>query len=349
MLKNIFSCLAINLVFLMVSSHSGYSQGVVHQPMQLMFYNVENLFDTYDDTTKNDNDFLPGGLMRWTFTRYNKKINSIYKTIVAAGEWNPPSIVAFCEVENRRVVEDLIYGTYLSKFNYGILHEESPDQRGIDVCMIYRKDYVDIIEYKYWVPCEKEDEVFTSRSILYSKIRIGNDTLHIMINHWPSRRGGVLAAENLRRRVAGLVKTKTDSLIRSSGGAVRIILLGDFNCTPGDKVMKSVVNNDDPDCALINLSELLAADGIGTYRYLGIWEIIDQAIVSKDLLTPDSGLYTSKEMLRIFKPDFLLAKDPKYPGFSPLSTYRGYRYRGGYSDHLPILLDLKVKVQDQQE
>ena len=117
-----------------------------------MFYNVENLFDIYDDTLKDDNEFLPDGVMRWNFTRYNKKINSLYKTIVAAGEWNPPAIVALCEVENRKVLEDLIYGTYLSKYNYRIIHEESPDQRGIDVCLIYRKDYAEVIDYRYWIP-----------------------------------------------------------------------------------------------------------------------------------------------------------------------------------------------------
>ena len=105
-------------------------------------------------------------------TRYNKKINSLYKTIVAAGEWNPPAIVAFCEVENRKVLEDLVYGTYLSKYNYRIIHEESPDQRGIDVCLIYRKEYVDLIDYRYWIPTGIKKEDFTSRSVLYAKFVI---------------------------------------------------------------------------------------------------------------------------------------------------------------------------------
>ena len=140
MSKGIFSDITIVFLLLILIIKQGYSQDVIIQPVRIMFYNVENLFDIYDDSLKDDNDFLPDGLMRWNLTRYNKKINSLYKTIVAAGEWNPPAVVAFCEVENRKVLEDLVYGTYLSKYNYGIIHEESPDQRGIDVCMIYRND-----------------------------------------------------------------------------------------------------------------------------------------------------------------------------------------------------------------
>ena len=108
----------------------GYSQDLQVPPVRLMFYNVENLFDIYDDTLTEDNDFLPGGLMRWNFTRYNRKINSIYKTLIAAGEWHPPDIIALCEIENRKVLEDLLYGTNLLKFDYGILHKDSPDSEG---------------------------------------------------------------------------------------------------------------------------------------------------------------------------------------------------------------------------
>ncbi|MDO9579445.1 MAG: endonuclease, partial [Bacteroidales bacterium] len=252
------------------------------------------------------------------------------------------AVVALCEVENKKVLEDLIYGTYLSKFNYRIIHEESPDHRGIDVCMIYKRDCVDIIEYKYWIPADIKSEDFTSRSILYAKLRIGADTLHLIVNHWPSRRGGVLAAEYLRRKVAGMVKIKIDSIIASTKTRERIILMGDFNCSPDDQVMRLLVRNESS-YSLVNLSENLADNGLGTYRYQGIWEMIDQVIVSGDLLKFKKGLYTNVNLFTVFKPDFLLSKDPKYPGFTPFSTYRGYKYQGGYSDHLPVLLDLKVR------
>src|SRR5450759_4813435 len=145
MSKGIVSGITGTLVLLTIIINRGYSQDVRFLPFRLMFYNVENLFDIYDDSLKDDKDFLPDGLMRWNLTRYNKKIISLEKTIVAAGEWEPPTVIAFCEVENRKVLEDLIYNTYLSKFNYRIIHEESPDRRGIDVCLIYRESIADIL------------------------------------------------------------------------------------------------------------------------------------------------------------------------------------------------------------
>ena len=242
-----------------------------------MFYNVENFFDIYDDSLTDDNDFLPNGLMRWNSERYKRKTNSIYKTIIAAGEWEPPAVIAFCEIENRKVLEDLIYGTYLSKYNYSIIHEESRDRRGIDVCLIFRKDIVDVLSYKYLIPNEISRKDFNTRSVLYAKLLI------------------VLTVSN------------------------------------------------DSSRAMINLSEMPDDRGLGTYRYMGTWEMIDQVIVSNLLLNCRSGLYTAPTMLKIFKPDFLLKKDPKYPGFIPFSTYRGYKYQGGFSDHLPVLLDFKLR------
>jgi len=343
MSKRFFLDVSVSFLLLILTSNKGYSQVTVFQPVRIMFYNVENLFDIYDDTLKDDNDFLPDGLMRWNLTRYNKKINSLYKTIVAAGEWNPPAVIAFCEVENRKVLEDLIYGTYLSKFNYRIIHEESPDRRGIDVCLIYRKNYVDIICYRYWIPSQVKRQDFDSRSVLYTKMVISSDTIHLIVNHWPSRRGGVLAGENFRLQIAAMVREKVDSIIENDASGAKIIILGDFNCTPDDQVINSLISVADTGKSLINLSEGIADDGLGTYRYLGTWEMIDQVIVTNRLLSSRKGLYTEPNLLKIFKPDFLMKKDPKYPGFTPFSTYQGYKYQGGFSDHLPVLLDLKLK------
>lgn len=343
MSKGFVSALTGTMVLLMFISNIGSSQDLSDKSFRLMFYNVENLFDIYDDTLKNDDDFLPGGLMRWNSSRYFRKINALYKTIIAAGEWSPPSVVAFCEVENRKVLEDIAYGTYLSKYNYKIVHEESPDQRGIDVCLIYRKDCTEIIEYTYWIPRDIERREFTSRSILYTKLLIGTDTIHLIVNHWPSRRGGVLAGEDLRMKISAMVSEKIDSIVKSSFSGVRIIVMGDFNSTPEDQEIKALLTSFKSGVMLVNLSEAPAAEGQGTYRYMGIWEMIDQIIVSEELLKCKSGLFTDQQLLRVFRPAFLLGKDPKYPGSSPLSTYRGYRYQGGFSDHLPVLLDLKVR------
>jgi hypothetical protein len=319
-------------------------QPAVPQSVRVMFYNVQNAFDIYDDTLKDDNDFLPGGLMRWNHTRFDKKINSLYKVIIAAGEWSPPEIVAFCEVENREVLEELIFDTYLSKYNYGIVHEDSPDRRGIDVCLIYRKDFIRILAYEYWKPAEQE---FNSRSVLYVKAACCNDTLQLIINHWPSRVGGVLAAENLRSQIALMVKRKADSIYINKGS--KIILMGDFNSTPEDPEMKILTGSGFKNNILINLSAINAREGSGTYKYMGTWEMIDQILVSQKLLSFNAGFHTDKEHFRIFDPAFLLIKDPKYPGSMPFSTFRGFRYQGGYSDHLPVILELHPVSTEQQE
>ena len=308
-----------------------------------MFYNTQNLFDIYDDPLTDDNDFTPGGVLRWNYSRYIKKINSLYQVITAAGEWAPPAVVALCEVENRKVLEDLIRNTYLSKYDYRIIHEESSDQRGIDVCLIFRQDCAKELSSEYFIPVQVQKEEFSGRSVLYTRLLVCNDTLHLIVNHWPSRRGGVLAGEDLRIEIAGFVKGLCDSIIVANNGRAKVIICGDFNATPDDRVIKLLSEIEKPGIKLINLSGYATEKGEGTYRYKGIWEMIDQIIVSESLLDNKSGLITEADNFRIFSPDFLLEKDPGYPGFLPFSTYRGYRYHGGFSDHLPVIIDLQVK------
>jgi len=349
-IKGINARVFITLLLLLQLTSSGLSQEKTFSRVRVMFYNVENLFDTQNDSLTNDDDFLPRGVMRWNSKRYTKKINSVYKAIIAAGEWNPPDIVGFCEVENRKVLEDLIFSTYLSKHNYGIVHEESPDIRGIDVCLIYRKDFVSILDYQYWIP-EGINKIYSSRSVLYVGCKVAGDTIHLIVNHWPSRRGGVLAGERLRAGICRMIRMKADSITLCGSTDPKFIIMGDFNCTPEDNVMQSLVNSSlsktsDRSALLVNLTGLYSASGTGTYRYMGTWEMIDQIIVSKSLLNGRSGLYTRPDLFRIFNPGFLLKKDPVYPGLSPYSTYRGYRYQGGYSDHLPVILDFYAGQPD---
>ncbi|MBK7628456.1 MAG: endonuclease/exonuclease/phosphatase family protein [Bacteroidales bacterium] len=327
----------------------GFSQTEELNSLRLMFYNVENLFDIFDDTLKNDNDFLPSGVLRWNQTRYRNKINSLYKTIIMAGEWAPPEIVAMSEVENRKVLEDLIYGTYLSKYKYRIVHEDSPDQRGIDVCLIYRSDLLSLISAEYWMPEGVKEENFTTRKVLYSKFALQKDTLHLIANHWPSRRGGVLAGESMRLNIAKMVREKTDSIILSSHFVSKVIIMGDFNSTPDDQEIQVLTTDPLSSGRLINISEKHAGEGNGTYRYQGTWEMIDQVLISESLLRSTAGFYAESDCFSILKSDVLLMKDPKYPGFTPYSTYRGYRYQGGFSDHLPVLLKLSLLKTIHQE
>ena len=330
------------LSLLLLSLGEVFPQFTEGQSARIMFYNVENLFDIGNDSATDDDEFLPGSVRRWNFKRYEKKIYSLYKTIAAAGEWSPPEIIGLCEVENRKVIEDLVYRTNLSKYNYGIIHRDSPDPRGIDVCMIYREEVVEILDWSYLLPQNNNRSEGATRSVLYAQCLAGGDTIHLFLNHWPSRRGGVLAGESLRGNIAGLLRNKIDSLGFVKTGRVKVIVMGDFNATPADDVVRMLSDPYLSGISMINLSEN-PDNTKGTYRYRGMWEMIDQVLVSGWLQDCHSGIFTSRDLFRIFDPGFLLKNDPAYPGESPFSTWRGYRYQGGFSDHLPVLLEVKVR------
>ena len=330
------------LLLLILTFLRAFPQDEDIYPVQIMFYNAENLFDIFDDPLADDQEFLPDGVRRWTYKRYSQKINMLYKTILAAGKWEPPAIIGLCEVENHDVLRDLVSNTWLSKFNYGILHDDSPDPRGIDVCLIYRKSIVKILDYKYLIPTCKGTMSFKTRSVFYACLGVGSDTLNIFLNHWPSRRGGVLAAEEMRETIAMMVSLKADSIQKYRNGAAKIIIMGDFNCTPADRIMSFFERSENSAMNMINLSALQQA-GTGTYRYQGLWEMIDQAIVSSAMLDCERGLFIKADGLKIVREGFLLYSDPSYPGLSPRPTYKGYKYMGGSSDHLPIVLEINVK------
>jgi hypothetical protein len=320
-----------------------FSQQPDNRSYRLLFYNAGNFFDTKDDSLKEDDDFLPDGVMRWNNSRYKQKINSVYKVITASGGWEPPVLVGLCEIENRKVLGDLVYGTWLSKFDYGIVHYESNDPRGIDLALLYRKSEVRLLWSEAIIPDGYDSTTFTTRYVLYTKWLIKNDTIHLFLNHWPSRRGGVLRGEAIRKSIAEMVRFRSDSISKASGGRAKIIVAGDFNCTPDDSEMQLLTDKksqNEQSARFRNLSESISGDIRGTYKYRGSWEMLDQIIVSEALLNSEEGIYTATDKAGIFSPDFLLSKDNSYPGVTPFATYTGYRYSGGFSDHLPVFLDL---------
>lgn len=342
MSKGIVTKVTGTLSLILLSLSEGYTQDIVADPVRLMFYNAENLFDTSDDPVTEDDEFLPRGLRRWNSARYRTKINSLYKTIIAAGEWEPPAMIGLCEIENRNILEDLIYSTGLTKFKYGILHKDSPDPRGIDVCLLYRKDIISVLAHRYFRPDLPDGTSFRTRDVLYVKCRLTDDTLHMFLNHWPSRRGGVLAGEELRQAIASMVRQKADSIASADGKDAAVIFAGDFNANPEDKIISSLSKDYKSGLSIVNLMES-ATQTPGTYRYKGTWEKIDQVLVSRSILEGKRSFAADTESVNIFKAEFLLKEDQNYPGQSPYSTYSGYRYQGGYSDHLPVLLDLRVR------
>lgn len=304
------------------------------QDFHVMFYNTENLFDTLDDTLRDDDEFLPPGTRRWTNARYWKKLDAMARVIAAAGGWETPVIAGLCEIENRQVAEDLAGRPLLQAAGYRVVHRESPDQRGIDVCLFYRHNYARVLTVRSWVPAGDSTTLFTSRNLLYVKMLVYGDTIHFIVCHWPSRRGGSLAASSVREQVASLLRYKTDSLTTADKG-VNLIIMGDFNTSPAE------VTDHLPGSSIVNLSTMEAARGKGSYRYQGSWEMIDQILVSDSFIREGSHFSATHEDYSVCELSFLLEDDPEYPGKRPLSVYRGFRWSEGYSDHLPVVLRIR--------
>lgn len=308
------------------------------QEFNVMFYNVENLFDTRDDTTTNDEEFLPEGSRHWTIGRYRKKLTALAQAIAVTGQWELPALVGLCEVENEEVVRDLVYGTILSSANYGIVHRESPDRRGIDLALLYNRDRFRIIGVRSWVPERSDNDPFVSRNLLYVKTVTADDTIHVIVCHFPSRRGGIMAAEGARKEMAMLVRVKTDSIISVSDHA-SIVVMGDFNSGVGDETMKIITEAG----SLINAAGHYPAGRGGSYKYQGTWEIIDQILVSPAMTDGTGPFHSDMQSFRLPDAPILLTDDQAYPGRKPFSTYSGYKWAGGPSDHLPVMITIEHK------
>ena len=311
----------------------------------VMFWNVENFFDTYNNPYRNDDEFTPTGENHWTKEKFQQKRDDIVKTIALVAEQYGtfPTLIGLCEVENAYTLNQLAAHTPLAKVGYKFIHKESPDSRGIDVALLYREDTFTPLEKHFY------SVGFPTRDILYTKGVVNSlDTLHILVNHWPSKSGGEKASEPRRIAVAQRVKGITDSLLAANPSA-NILLMGDFNDTHNSKSLKILTENNLPDDSsgrkvLENLAPF-AWGADGTHKYRGVWSTIDQFLVSQGMLECEQEgvlpqwVFCRKEM-EIFSPEFLLEWDKTYMGIKPRRTYQGPKYLGGVSDHLPIILTL---------
>lgn len=310
---------------------------------RIVFYNVENLFDIKHDTLKHDEEYLPGGMRGWNQYRLHDKLNKLYKVITAVGGWNPPVLAGLVEVENRNVLEMLISQTPLHRFHYQIIHEESPDERGIDVALLYRADQFEVLNYHAWPVTFPFDMNNKTRDILYVKgVLQGQDTLHMVVNHWPSRLGGVAASEKYRLFASRVLADKMDSVLSLEPYA-NILITGDFNDEPEDKSMVSLAELSDN--RLVNISMHIKP---GTQKYEAAWAVFDQFIVSANLLQETGRVLVKDKAASIFRAAWLLEKDEMYAGFRPKRTYYGYQYNGGFSDHLPVYLDILIKKEKKR-
>ncbi len=316
------------------------------QQATVAFYNVENLFDTQDDSLKQDEEFLPYGVRGWTPSRLQAKYRNIYKVIAGMGEFEqPPALVGLAEVENRAVLEGLLRHTPLHRRRYRIVHEESPDQRGIDVALLY-----DPAQFRYLsheaVPLDLgSSSDRPTRDILYVRgVLFGADTVHCFINHWPSRYGGVSSSAPRRQRAAEVLQVRIRSLQQECPDAL-IIITGDFNDGPAEASMRTLTEPKDTVPSLINISQYECA---GTHKYQGEWNTFNQFIVTANLLN-GSRMRIKDGQARCYRPDWLVEEDVKHLGFRPRRTYVGYQYQGGFSDHWPVYLQLSPRKAEVAE
>lgn len=342
----LFTILFLNSCLLSFKSSSfseQYKMGDIRY--RIMFWNVENLFDNYNDSNSKDDEFSPEGIRRWNYSRYIHKINNIYKVFIASGNPHPPEIIGLCEIENRLVLDDLVVASPFGKYEYKILHKDSDDERGIDVAIIYNPRAVSLIYADFIRPVFSSPDEKKTRDILYMKGFINGDTINMFVCHFPSKYGGSGLTEILRKDVARNLKKLADSIQESDRDA-KIIICGDMNDPPHSESISRVLktmcyNNGDEinDEVLYNLSCNLKP---GSYKYNGIWENIDQFIVSGSFLKTEKkqNMQALKMKAEIFCPDFLLEQDDIFSGMKPFRTWEGMKYKGGFSDHLPVILNV---------
>lgn len=315
---------------------------------RVLFYNVENLFDIHDDPLKDDNDFLPDGFMRWNEWKYREKLKSITKVITAVGGMYSPALVGLCEIENDSVLYDLTKRSALSVQGYDFLITNSPDERGIDVALLYQQHQFKLIEHTEYEIKFRDERIRPTRNILHAVGTLANnDTLDVFVSHFPSRTSGKLETEQARIESAQILKNRTDSIL-SIRTKPNLVIMGDFNDEPEDKSLLNVlkanqINKEITSNKLYNLSFLNEKDSeYGTYKYQGVWSVIDQLIVNGRLLNNDNSTYVKEGKAYIYSESFLLEKDKKYYGTKPFRTNIGPRYNGGFSDHLPVYMDLNI-------
>lgn len=314
---------------------------VVEGDFRIGFYNVENFFDTIDDpNNQNDNEYLPTAAKQWTNIRYQEKITNI--GLVMEGI-NFPMLMGFSEVENMDVLEALAASDKLKPFDYGIVHYDSPDFRGIDVALLYKKADFTILEseaIEVDLPASVS-EFSTTRDILLVKGSYLNEIVYVFVNHWSSRSGGVGATSGKREYAASILRQAMDDILEIEPNA-NIIAIGDFNDEPSNKSMLDVLkaNLEKPmtiDNQLYNCSASVSSSTVGSYFFDG-WQMIDQAVVSGRLLD-DTGKMKVVGY-NVFNDPLVLFDHPT-DGPRPNRTYGGDEYFGGFSDHLAVYLEVK--------
>ncbi len=321
---------------------------LVKQPFTIGFYNAENLFDTEDDPNIIDEEYLPTSELKWDSVRYQAKVTNLSRVIDSLGGLAGPDLIGMCEIENRHVLIDLTNTKLLKPKGYSIIHQNSPDRRGIDVALLYKTASFKVLE-SMWIPIKiAEDTAFRTRDILAVRgVVLANgkptkDSIYVLVNHFPSRRGGQEASDGKRAAVAAKVRAFIDFILSKNPNA-KIIAMGDLNDEPTDATLTEVLKaGAKPESAwpkgyLYNAMWDLKAAKQGTLFYRGDFNMLDQMLLTEGFVK-GKGL-VAQGGGTIYNPHWVQQHDEKYKG-APMRTYVGKRYFGGFSDHFPVYLHL---------
>jgi hypothetical protein len=337
------------LCILLIANHTE-AQEKHYKTSCIGFYNLENLFDTLDTPNVNDEEFTPAGIKNWNTAKYATKIENMSQVIAEIGTERVPTgpvVLGLCELENVNVLQDLIASPRLKPLNYGIVHYDSPDKRGVDVALLYQKEAFKVVSsssHRLVVP-NKTD--FDTRDQLLVTGLLDGEKFHFIVNHWPSRWGGDAQSSYLREAAAGLSRSIIDSLLTDDPKA-KIILMGDLNDNPDNKSVKEILHcNADAKKLekdeLFNATETLFTSGIGSLAYKGKWDLFDQHILSPYLVSKKNKGYRF-DSAKIFDKPFVLENEGKYAGY-PKRSFIGNNFKGGYSDHLATYIFLKKPIK----
>jgi len=315
----------------------------------IAFYNLENLFDFKDDPITFDDDRTPEGKDHWTEEIYQLKLKNMARVISEIGKdvtKNAPALIGICEIENREVLEDLINQEPLLQKNYGIIHFDSPDRRGIDVGFLYRKKVFIPSSYSIYELVIHKSEDTSKRKYTRDQLLIsGNldgEKIHLIINHWPSRSGGEARSRVHRLKAAALNMHVIDSLF-SENPYAKIITMGDFNDDPISPSVKKILKTKKKRKnlalkQLYNPMEVMYKKGIGTLAWRDSWNLFDQIIVSTELTKNDYSSYRFYKA-GIFNKTYLTNPKGRFKGY-PYRSFADGKFTGGYSDHFPVYIYL---------
>ena len=324
--------LLLLILFPLLVISQNNEESVSNQNIFTVFYNVENLFDTINNPNTSDDEFLPNSEKKWNSSKYFHKINQLARALSSLSKDknsnNMPDIIGLCEVENKQVINDLLKTPTFSNHNYKIIHQDSPDSRGIDCALLYN-DKIELLNYDF-IFVNNPNVKRATRDILYAKLKISDKIFNVFVNHWPSRWGGQEESNYKRVFAAKILRNYININVSKDDFT---LIMGDFNDYPNNESLSEILIEND----LVNLMSTDFVLGNGSYNYKGLWNWLDQIIISKNFFKPNLKL----KSVGSFQKEYMLYINKKGES-RPSRTFGGNNWYGGFSDHLPVYFQFSL-------